>query len=140
MASLIYDSALYDEARGNINYLSDSFKVILVTSTYVPNKGTHLKRSDVTNEVVGTGYVAGGQAATVAVGAVDTTNHRVDVSLGGTTWSTATITARGAVYYKSRGGAATADELIAYIDFGADITSTGANFALTASTLRKSNP
>lgn len=140
MASLIFNSALYDEARGNINYLSDSFKVMLVTSTYAPNKDTHTKRSDVTNEVTGTGYIAGGQAATVSVGAVDTVNDRVDISLGGTTWSTASITARGAVYYKSRGGAATADELVAYIDFGADVTSTGANFALTASTLRKTNP
>ncbi len=140
MASLIFNSALYDEARGSINYLSDTFKVMLVTVTYTPNKDTHTKRSDVTNEITGTGYTAGGQAATVTVGAVDTVNDRVDISLGGTTWSTATITARGAVYYKSRGGAATADELVAYIDFGADVTSTGANFALTASTLRKTNP
>lgn len=140
MASIIYDSALFDEAKGNINYGSDSFKVMLVTSTYAASKTAHTKRSDVTNEVSGTGYAAGGQAATVSVGAVDTVNNRVDVSLGGTTWSTATITARGAVYYKSRGGASTADELVAYIDFGADITSTAANFALTASTLRKTNP
>lgn len=140
MASLIFDSALYDEARGNINYATDSFKVMLVTSTYAPNKATHTKRSDVTNEVSGTGYAAGGQAGTVSVGTVDAANHRVDITLGGTTWTTASITARGAVYYKARGGAATADELVAYIDFGADVTSTAANFALTASTLRKTNP
>jgi hypothetical protein len=140
MASMIFNSALFDEAKGNINYNSDTFKVMLVTSTYAPNKDTHTKRSDVTNEVTGTGYTAGGAAATVSVGAVDTVNDRVDVTLGGTNWATATITARGAVYYKSRGGAATADELVAYIDFGADITSTAAQFALTASTLRKTNP
>ena len=44
------------------------------------------------------------------------------------TLSNATITARGAVLYKARGGVSSADELIAYLDFGADITSTAGNF------------
>ena len=139
MASLIYNSAVRDEAIGSIDYDTDTFKVMLVTSTYTENKDTHTKRSDVTNEVVGTGYTAGGNAATVTVGAVDTVNDRVDITLGGTTWPTSTITARKAVYYKSRGGASTADELIAVVDFGADVSTTVGTFTLTASTLRKQN-
>ena len=113
---------------------------MLLTSTATPNKDTWTKRSDVTNEVSGTGYTTGGATATVTVGAVDTTNDRVDITLGGNTWTTSTITARYAVYYKSRGGVSSADELVAVIDFGTDKTSTGADFALSASTLRKSNP
>lgn len=139
MASLLYNSILRDEAIGNVDFDSDTFKVMLVTSSYTPDKDAHTKRSNVTNEVVGTGYTAGGAAATVTVGAVDTTNDRVDISLGGNTWGSATITARGAVYYKSRGGASSADELVGYIDFGADIISTNGNFTLPASTLRKQN-
>lgn len=139
MASLIYNSAVRDEAIGSIDYDTDTFKVMLVTSTYTENKDTHTKRSDVTNEVVGTGYTAGGNAATVTVGAVDTVNDRVDITLGGTTWPTSTITARKAIYYKSRGGASTADELIAVVDFGADVSTTVGTFTLTASTLRKQN-
>jgi hypothetical protein len=138
MASLIFDSCLDDSARGNIDFDTDTFKCMLVTSTYVPNKTTHLKRSDVTNEVTGTGYTAGGAAATVAP-TKDTVNNREDISLGGISLPGATITARGAVYYKSRGGLASADELVAYIDFGADITATGGTWALTASTLRIQN-
>ncbi len=138
MASLIYNSALYDALTGAIDYDTDTFKVMLVTSTYSPNKDTHTKRSNVTNEVVGTGYTAGGATATVGV-TNDTANDRQDVSLGSASWTTATITARAAVYYKSRGGASSADELVAYIDFGSDITSTAGTFALTASTLRLQN-
>lgn len=139
MASLIYNSALGDAFKGNIDFDSDTFKVLLVTSSYSPNKDTHTKRSDVTNEVAsGGGYTTGGAAATVTVN-VDTANDRTDVSLGSASWTTATITARGAVYYKSRGGASSADELIAYIDFGGDIVSTNGTFALTASTLRIQN-
>ncbi|WP_291854850.1 hypothetical protein [Bradyrhizobium sp.] len=138
MPSVIYNSALDDEARGLIDYDTDSFKVMLVTSAYVPNKDTHLKRSDITNEVVGAGYVAGGATVTVAV-TKDLANDRVDISLGAASWAASTITARGAVYYKSRGGLASADEIVTYNDFGADITSTAGTFSLAASILRKQN-
>lgn len=139
MPSFIFNSAIRDEAVGNIDYDTDTFGVMLLTSAATPNKDTWAKRSDVTNEVVGTGYTAGGATVTVTVGAVDTANDRVDITLGGNTWANATITARYAVYYKKRGGAATADELVAVNDFGADVTSTAAPFALAASTLRKQN-
>jgi hypothetical protein len=139
MASLIYNSALEDEANGAINFGSDTFYAMLVTSSYTPDKDTHLKRSSVTNEVAASGgYVAGGFAATVTV-TKDTVNDRVNISLGAISIPSATITARAAVYYKHRGGASSADELVAYIDFGGDIVSTNGTFALSASTLRKQN-
>ncbi|AMO36616.1 hypothetical protein [Thauera humireducens] len=140
MTSFVFNSALRDEAVGNIDYDTDTFKVMLLTSAASPNKDTWAKRSDVTNEATGTGYPAGGAAATVTVGAVDTANDRVEITLGGAAWAASTITARYAVYYKSRGGAATADELIAVNDFGADVTSTNGTFTLNASTYRKNNP
>ena len=139
MASLIYNSALRDEAIGGIDYDTDTFKVMLTTSAYTENKDTHTKRSDITSEVAGTGYTAGGNTVTVTVGAVDTANDRVEISLGGTTWPASTITARKAVYYKSRGGASSADEVIAVVDFGADVISVTGTLTLTASTLRKQN-
>ncbi len=139
MASLIFNSALRDEAIGSIDFDTDTFKVMLTTSAYTENKDTHAKRSDVTNEITGTGYTAGGNTVTVTVGAVDTANDRVDITLGGTTWPASTLTARKAVYYKSRGGAASADELIAVVDFGSDVVTTSGTLTLTASTLRKQN-
>jgi hypothetical protein len=138
MASLIYNSFFEDLARGAIDLDTDTFWVMLTTSGYSENKDTHTKRSDVTNEVSGTGYSAGGQAVTVTV-TKDTANDRLDVSLGSASWASSTITARKAVYYKRRGGAASADEIIAVNDFGSDVTSTGATFTLNASTLRIQN-
>jgi cation transport regulator ChaB len=139
MASLIYNNCLWEQAKGNIDYDTDTFYAMLVTSSYAPNKDTDNRRDDVTNEVSGTGYTAGGTAATVAVSAIDTTNDRVEITLGAVSWPTSTLTARGAVYYKHRGGASSADELVAYIDFGADISSAGGTFSLSASTLRFQN-
>lgn len=138
MASLVYDSYFGDLNANNINPGSDTFKAMLVTSTYTPNKGTHTKRSDVTNEVTGTGYSAGGTACTVSVVATDTTNHRADITLGAVSWGSSTITARGLVVYKSTGTAST-DNLVAYIDFGSDVTSSGGTFSVSASTIRIQN-
>lgn len=139
MASLIYNNAIWWQVKGAIDFDTDTFKAMLVTSSYTPDKDTHDFRNDVTNEVSGTGYTAGGTAATVTVAAIDTTNDRIEVTLGAVSWLTSTITARGAVYYKSRGGASSADELVAYIDFGSDISSSGGTFALSSSLLRFQN-
>ena len=138
MASLIYNSAVDDMARGAIDFDTDTFKVMLVTSTYTPNKDTHDKRDDVTNEVSGTGYTAGGVASACTV-TKDTANDKVTLSFAAVSWATATITARGAVYYKSRGGASSADELVAYVDFAGDVSSTGATFSLGSSTITLQN-
>lgn len=132
MPSLIYNSCLDDLVKGQINFNSDTFKAMLVTSTYAPDKDAHTKRSNVTNEVTGTGYTAGGNAATASI-TKDLTNDREDISFTITSWTSATITARAAVIYKSRGGASTADELVGYVDFGSDVTSTNGTFAVTIS-------
>jgi hypothetical protein len=138
MPSLIYNSFLDDVFSGDIDCDSDTFKVLLTTSGYTENKDTHLVRSDVTSEVAaGGGYTAGGFACTVTV-TKDTANDRIDVSLGGFSQGSATITARKAVYYQVVGSAAT-DRLVAVIDFGSDVISTGGTWALTASTLRIQN-
>lgn len=138
MASLIFNKALEAWARGNIDFDTDTFKVMLTTSGYTEDKDAHDFRNDVTNEVTGTGYTAGGATATVSV-TLDTANDRVDISLGSASWTTSTITARKAVYYKSRGGASSADELVAVNDFGSDVISTAGTFTLNASTLRIQN-
>lgn len=98
MSSLIFNNALDNLARGTIDFDTDTFKAMLVTSGYAENKDTHEFRSDVTNEVTGTGYTAGGATVTVTV-TLDTVNDRIDISLGSLSLPTSTITARKAVYY-----------------------------------------
>jgi hypothetical protein len=138
MASLIYNSAVDDMARGAIDFDTDTFKVMLVSSAYSPNKDTHDKRDDVTNEVSGTGYTAGGVTSACTV-TKDTANDRVTLSFAAVNWASSTITARAAVIYKSRGGAASSDELVCYVDFGADVSSSSATFSLGSSTITLAN-
>jgi len=129
VANVIYNSSMDDLAKGNIDYNTDTFKVMLVTASYTPDKDTHTKRSDVTNEVVGAGYTADGVTTACTV-TLDTANDRLDVTFADVSWLGSTITARGCVVYKSRGGAASADELVAYCDFGSNISTTAGTFTL----------
>lgn len=138
MASLIWNSCLDDMANNNIDFGADTFYGMLLTSSFTPNKDTQTKRSDLSNEASGAGYTAGGAAATVTV-TKDTANDRIDISLGAVSWAASTITARYLAYYKHRGGASSADELVALVDFGSDVSSTAGTFSVTASTLRMQN-
>lgn len=58
-----YANLLGGEVAGDtfaVDFLSDTLNASLHTSTYAPNLDTHEVFSDVTNEVTGTNYTAGG--------------------------------------------------------------------------------
>jgi hypothetical protein len=125
-----FGNGLLKLATGSIDLDTDTFKVMLCTSAYTPNQDTHVFRSDVTNEITGTGYTAGGATLTGVAVTYDGASNQVRISWTDPTWSTASFTARTAVIYKSRGGASTADELVAYVTEASDITATAATFTL----------
>lgn len=131
MASHLQNNVVADMYAGNL-LSSHTYRMMLCSSAYTPNKD-HDRRDDVTNEVSGTGYTAGGAACTVSVTA-DPANDRTVISISEPTWPASTITARYGVVYRLRGGAASADELVATLDFGANITSTGGTFATDETT------
>jgi hypothetical protein len=135
MASLIYNKFLDYLVDNDIS--DDTFKVALVTSSYSPDKDAHEFFDDVTNEVSGTGYTAGGETVTGTL-TLDTANDKLTLQFASTNWTSATITARGAVYYSSTGTASTST-LIAYNDFGSDVAVTAGTLALAASTVTLQN-
>jgi hypothetical protein len=128
MADVIYNSFFTDLAENSIDLGADTFKIMLVTSSYTPDVDAHNRKDDVTNEVTGTGYTAGGATLASVTVTQDNTNNLTKWDAADVSWATSTITARGAVIYKSRGGLASADELVKYFDFGTDQVSTGAAF------------
>lgn len=102
-------------------------KVMLTTSSYTPNQDTHDFVDDVTNEVSGTGYTAGG--ATLGTKNVTQTANVVAFDAADTVWSSSSITARRAVIYVDTGTPATS-ALICWIDFGEDETSDSGDFTI----------
>lgn len=129
MPSLNYNRGLEKVARATIDLDSDTFKCMLVTAAYTPDKDAHEFRSDVTGEATGDGYTAGGAAVTLTV-TRDDANDRIDVTVSDPSWPSATITARAAVIYKDTGAAGTSP-LLSYVDFGSDFSSTNGTFTVT---------
>lgn len=129
MASITYTSCLRDSILGNINFSSDTFKLLLVDGTYTPSKN-HSKRSDITGEISGTGYTSGGKTVTPTVGSIDTTSNNFPITFASVTWTSATFSANGAVVYKSRGGSASSDELVLFVDFGQAISISAGDYVV----------
>jgi hypothetical protein len=136
MASFVYNSVLTDVVNADLDFAVDSFKMMLVTSGYSASKSAHAKRSSVTNEITGTGYTAGGADTTCSIS--DDTNKKI-LTFSAVSWSSATFTTAAAVIYKARGGASSADELIAFIDFNGDVVSTGGTFSVSSSVITLAN-
>lgn len=129
MADVIYNGFKAKIMDGSIDLDTDTIKVALVTSSYTPDQDAHVFFSSVTNEVSGTGYTAGGASLANKTVTQDNTDNEGVFDADDVSWTTATITARGAVVYKSTGTASTSP-LICYIDFGADKVSTAGTFSI----------
>lgn len=109
---------------------TDTVKVMLTTSSYAPNQTTHKYKNQVTNEVTGAGYTAGGK--TLSGKTVGATGLTYTFDADDIVWSSSTITARYAVFYIDTGTASTSP-LVAYWDFESDQISSSGNFTLTIS-------
>jgi hypothetical protein len=112
-----------------VDWATDTIKVMLTTSSYTPAQSTHQYKSSVTNEVTGTGYTAGG--ATLGSKTEAFSSQVLSLDGADTSWTTSTITARFAVIYDAATGVDATSPLIAYVDFGADVVSSGGTFAIT---------
>lgn len=131
VSAKFYGLAFQSAFNKEIDFNSDTMKVMLCTSTYTPNQDTHQYKSDVTNEVSGTGYTAGG--ATLGTPTVTYTAATKVLKLDGAnvSWASSTITARYAVIYDSTPATDATRPLLAYVDFGADVSSTNGTFSIT---------
>ena len=97
---------------------TDTFKIALYTSAASIGEATSVYTTS--GEVVGSGYVAGGNTLTINIFPT-TGNNQGGVptafwSFANTSWTSATFTARGALIYNSTKG----NKSVAVLDFGAD--------------------
>lgn len=104
------------------NSTGDTFKIALFTSS--ATLGAATTAYSTSNEVTGTGYTAGGNTLTNVTPSTSGTTAFTDFA--DTTWSSATITARGALIYNSTDS----DKAVVVLDFGSDKTSTNGDFTI----------
>lgn len=122
--------------NGEMDFSSDTtqtFKIALYTSSATLDASTTAYSA--TNEVTGTGYTAGGNTLTISANPTSS-GTTAYLDFADTTWSTATITARGALIYKADGAT---NPAVAVLDFGGDKTSTAGDFTVQFPTADASN-
>lgn len=113
-----------------IDWDTDTIKVALTTATYTPDQDAHDYFNDVTNEVSGTGYSAGG--ATLANKTVTYTGatNKFVLDADDAAWTTSTITARTAVVYDASPGSDATRPLICYQQSDGDVSTTAGTFTV----------
>ena len=99
---------------------NDTFRMALFVEDADLSQNTTVY--DATNEATGTGYTAGGQALTGV--SVNLDGRVAFVDFDDVTWTTTTLTARGALIYN----ASKANRAVAVIDFGENKSTSGGNF------------
>lgn len=119
----------FDFASGT----TQTFKIALYTSA--ATLGAATTGYSATNEVAGTGYSAGGNTLTISTNPTSS-GTTAFLDFADTTWSAATITARGALIYLADGGT---NPAVAVLDFGGDKTSTAGDFTIQFPTADASN-
>lgn len=129
---------LYDQWRDNRlddtnGAVTGTLKVALVLGTYTPDQNLHDFFSDITNEVTGTNYTAGGNAAASPTYTLSGAGLITFDASDPATWSQNAAgfsTARRAILYYDTAVAATS-RLVAYSDdFGADRGNVSGDFSI----------
>jgi hypothetical protein len=106
----------------------NTFKIALYTAD--SNIGPDTTVYTTTNEVVGTGYTAGGNTLVISTSPTSGSNNlnvaTAFVSFANSSWASASFTARGALIYNSTQG----NKSVAVLDFGADKTAANTTFLI----------
>ena len=113
----------------------NTFKIALFTSSATLSASTTAYAT--TNEVSGTGYTAGGNTLTNVDPTTSGTTALTDFA--DTTFSSSSITARGALIYNSSTTAGSADRAVCALDFGADKAASSGDFTIVFPTADASN-
>lgn len=125
-----YGNALLGALNKEVDWNTDVIRVALCTVTYTPDQDVHDFFDDITNEVVGTGYVAEGAQLTTPTAGYTAGTNVIKLDGDNVTWAASSITARYAIIYVDTGTPATS-RLLGYVDFGENKTSSGGDFTIT---------
>jgi len=113
----------------------NAFKVALYTSSASLDASTTAYSA--TNEASGTGYSSGGAALTNVTPTTSSTTALTDFA--DVTWSSSSVTARGAVIYNSSTTGGSANRAVLVLNFGSDKASSSGDFTITFPTADSSS-
>ena len=125
----IYSKFLNSLTFKEVNLNTDELKIMLLSSAYTPNVDTQQYKSDITGEVTGAGYTAGGETLTNIQFTI--INKVATLSADNPSWSDINVdNLRYAVLYDNAPLQDSQKPLIAYIDFGESLSIANAIFEI----------
>lgn len=132
----VYGAALEAVNKGTLDLDTNTFRMVLVTSSHTPNQATHSTWADASaNEVAnGNGYATHGKLLTCTV---TRSSLVVTFDCDDQSWTSSTITAKYAMIVKdadANGSLASTDSLLCFCDLetgGGSISTTSGTLQIT---------
>lgn len=129
--SFIYNKAVEKIVRGLIDFDDDIFKIALVSGAA---QDTTLEKvnydffNDITQELAtGNGY--DDRRATTP--SITLNGNNVEIDFTAVSWTQASLTASGAILYAHKGADDSANPVVAYLNFGNNVTSSDGTFTVS---------
>ena len=131
----VYGAAVENISKGLLDLDSHTFRMVLLTSSYTPNQGTHATWADASAAEVaaGGGYSTHGKLLTCTV---NRTTNTVTFDCDDQSWTSSTITAKYAAIVRdadANGSLASTDMVLCYCDLetgGGSVSTTAGTFAV----------
>jgi hypothetical protein len=120
-------------ANKEVDWDTDTIKIKLLTDAAAPNISTWIytdaSPGNGGTEVTDTGYTAGGATLSHCTSSLDAATNTVKFDADDVSWNNSNITTRYAIIYDST--PTSNKPIIAYIDFGANLTSVNSAFTIS---------
>lgn len=129
--SFIYNKAVEKIVRGLIDFDDDAFKIALVSGAA---QDTTLEKvnydffNDITQELAtGNGY----DDRRGTTPSITLNGNNVEIDFTPVSWTQASLTASGAILYAHKGADDAANPVVAYLNFGNNVTSSDGTFTVS---------
>jgi hypothetical protein len=112
-----------------LDWLSDTMKASLHAVGYVPNQDTHDYKDDLSNEIAGSGYTAGGQNLSGKTISYNAGTKKITLDCDDLSWAASSLSAvRVVVFYDDTPGTDATKPLLCYQVSDIDVGSAGGTF------------
>jgi len=127
----VYGLGMQSFYNKEVNFATDTVKVMLCTSSYTPDQDVHRYKSSITNEIPATGgYTARGLTLTGKTLTYDAPSNTLTLDSADPVWTATTFAAvHYAIFYVDTGADGTSP-LICYMDFQSDYATTAQDFTI----------
>lgn len=118
-------------AQGEVDLANDTLKVLLVDDSYTPDLDAHQYLDDITGEITGSGYTAGGATLASVTVTYNAGTDTLKIDAADVSWDPSTISAYAAILYDDTPVTDATKPLLGIVDFGEEMSSANDEFTIT---------